>query len=72
MPIYEYKCKKCGEIYEVVQKIDDKPLKTCKDEKCEGKLEKLISKSSFKIEGYSYANDYSKPSPKRKPSPERK
>ena len=27
MPIYEYQCEKCGEVFEVTQKISDPPLK---------------------------------------------
>ncbi|HHW18846.1 MAG TPA: zinc ribbon domain-containing protein [Firmicutes bacterium] len=40
MPIYEYKCAKCG-VFETMQKITDEPLKTCP--KCGGPVTKLIS-----------------------------
>lgn len=70
MPIYEYECKKCGELYEVLQKIDDPPLEICtkihKKKECGGKLERLISAANFDIKGYSYKNGYSEPSAKRK------
>ena len=49
MPIYEYRCKKCGKITEVLQKITDPPLKKCKF--CGGKLIKLISNNSFILKG---------------------
>ena len=57
MPIYEYECKKCGQIKEVFQKFSDKPLTKCK--KCSGKLHKLISHSSFHLKGTGwYVTDY--------------
>ena len=31
MPIYEYQCKKCDEIFEVLQDFDDEPLERCND-----------------------------------------
>ena len=61
MPIYEYQCDKCGEHFEVVQKFDDAPLKKCTS--CGGKLQKLISQSSFHLKGSGwYATDYAKKS----------
>jgi putative FmdB family regulatory protein len=45
MPLYEYECLKCGKVIEAIQKFSDDPLTEC--EECGGKLEKLISKSSF-------------------------
>lgn len=61
MPIYEYKCSKCGEIFEAFQKIDDQPLSQCKF--CQGKVEKLISHSSFQLKGSGwYLTDYAKKS----------
>ena len=60
MPIYEYECKNCGRITEELQGFNDPPLKKC--EHCKkNKLEKLISLSSFKLEGTGwYATDYVK------------
>jgi putative FmdB family regulatory protein len=49
MPIYEYRCKKCGKSVEAIQKVDDSPLTTC--EACSGPLEKLVSRSSFQLRG---------------------
>ena len=49
MPIYEYKCKKCGKEFEVIQKFSDGPLKKCED--CSGPVEKLVSQSSFVLKG---------------------
>jgi putative FmdB family regulatory protein len=57
MPLYEYRCKKCGEQFEVIQKFSDRPLRTCRA--CKGKLEKLISRSSFALKGGGwYAEGY--------------
>lgn len=57
MPIYEYECKKCGEIKEVMQKFSDRPLAKCGN--CSGKLQKLISQSSFHLKGTGwYVTDY--------------
>ncbi|MBW2100489.1 MAG: zinc ribbon domain-containing protein [Deltaproteobacteria bacterium] len=57
MPIYEYECIKCGKIEEVVQKISDNPLTVCPH--CSGKLQKLISQSSFHLKETSlYVTDY--------------
>ena len=59
MPIYEYECKKCGRITEALQGFNDPPLKKCKH--CKGKLEKLISLSSFQLQGTGwYSTDYAK------------
>jgi len=61
MPIYEYICEKCGSHIEVMQKVGDAPLKRC--QKCRGKLEKIISRTSFQLKGSGwYMTDYSKSS----------
>ncbi|MBA7524477.1 hypothetical protein ES705_16615 [subsurface metagenome] len=57
MPIYEYECMQCGKIDEVIQKFSDKQLKKCHH--CSGKLQKLISHSSFHLKGTGwYVTDY--------------
>ena len=58
MPIYEYYCESCGHEFEVIQKINDKPLRKC--EKC-GKLKakRSVSRSSFVLKGSGwYVTDY--------------
>lgn len=62
MPIYEYECADCGKTDEVVQKITDAPLTTCRH--CSGKLHKIISQSTFHLKGGGwYADQYgNKPS----------
>lgn len=60
MPIYEYKCEGCGEVFEERQKISDPPLKkhaTCGSKK----VKKLISATSFQLKGEGwYVTDYKK------------
>jgi putative FmdB family regulatory protein len=60
MPIYEYKCSKCG-VVEVMQGIKEAPLKKCPN--CKSKVERMISSSSFVLKGSGwYATDYAKKS----------
>jgi len=49
MPLYEYRCTKCGHEIEVLQKFSDRPKRRCGE--CSGKLEKLISRTSFQLKG---------------------
>ena len=68
MPIYEYKCLKCGSVLEALQKINDKPLKKCP--KCKGALEKVISPPALQFKGNGwYITDYAQ---KKKPEKEEK
>ena len=60
MPIYEYRCSKCGHELEALQKISDDPLKKCPD--CEQEsLQKLVSAASFRLKGGGwYETDFKK------------
>lgn len=61
MPIYEYRCADCSEVFEVFQKMHDAPLTQCRF--CDGKVEKLISHSSFQLRGSGwYLTDYARKS----------
>jgi len=61
VPIYEYQCAKCHEVFEAFQKITDEPISRCKY--CNGKVEKLISQSSFQLKGSGwYLSDYARKS----------
>jgi putative FmdB family regulatory protein len=61
MPIYEYVCENCGSQIEVMQKLGEAPLKRCG--KCRGKLEKILSRTSFQLKGSGwYVSDYSRKS----------
>jgi len=68
MPIYEYECTKCGNVEEVLQNFSDKPLTKCQS--CAGKLNKLVSQSTFHLKGTGwYVTDYANKSAKaQKPS----
>lgn len=53
MPTYEYKCKKCGNIFEKFQSITEEPIKKCKS--CNGEVYRLISKNAnFILKGGGY------------------
>ena len=53
MPTYEYKCKKCGNIFEKFQSITEDPIKKCKS--CDGEAYRLISKNgNFILKGSGY------------------
>jgi putative FmdB family regulatory protein len=49
MPLYEYRCQRCGFVTEVLQKLSDPPLRRCSV--CKGKTEKMISRTSFQLKG---------------------
>ncbi len=49
MPIYEYACRDCGDVLEVILRQGDRQPRTCR--KCSGKLDKLISRTSFQLKG---------------------
>ena len=55
MPIYEYECKACENVFEVQQRMTDDPLKACPE--CEGEVKKLISASSFQLKGGGWYSD---------------
>jgi len=60
MPIYEYKCNKCG-VFEAMQGIKETPLKKCPT--CKSKVERQMSRGSFILKGSGwYATDYAKKS----------
>ena len=64
MPLYEYRCLKCGARFEKIMKFSDPPLTAC--EKCGGKLEQLLSAPAIQFKGSGwYITDYA-----RKSSPE--
>lgn len=66
MPTYTYKCQKCGNINDVMQKITEDPLTECE---CGGSLNKVIHPAGiiFKGSGF-YKTDYDNNSSKAKPS----
>ena len=69
MPIYEYQCEKCDAVFETMQAISAKPLKTCNglgcNDKDNGKVHRMVSASGFILKGSGwYTSDY--PSEARK------
>lgn len=69
MPTYEYECSKCGNKFDVFQKMTDKPNAKCP--KCNGKSDRLISSGSgiiFKGSGF-YETDYKKKKTGKKDTP---
>jgi putative FmdB family regulatory protein len=57
MPLYEYKCGSCGDVFEVIQKFSDEPLH--EHPGCGGSVEKLISAAALQFKGSGwYVNDY--------------
>jgi putative FmdB family regulatory protein len=61
MPVYEYECKECEKVFEVQQKMADKPLSSCPE--CQAPVTKLMSMSSFQLKGGGwYADGYASPS----------
>ena len=64
MPLYEYRCTKCGERTEVLQHLSDAPLAECP--RCGGALEKVISAPALQFKGSGwYVTDYAKHDAKR-------
>jgi putative FmdB family regulatory protein len=59
MPTYEYVCKRCGHLFEIVQSMKDDPLTECPE--CGGELRKVFAPPaiSFKGSGF-YATDHGK------------
>ncbi len=68
MPLYEYRCRKCGKHLEKIQKFSDPPVKTC--ENCGGRLERLLSAPAIQFKGSGwYVTDYARKS-SSSPTPE--
>lgn len=59
MPIYEYKCRSCEKVIEVIQKFSDEPLTV--HEGCGGELERLLGSPALMFKGAGwYVNDYAR------------
>lgn len=57
MPLYEYKCLKCGRKAEKIENVAGPHLKKCPH--CSGKVEQLISASAIQFKGSGwYVTDY--------------
>ena len=61
LPLYEYRCEKCGSRIEKIQKFSDAPLTVC--EKCGGALARLLSAPAIQFKGTGfYITDYARKS----------
>jgi len=59
MPLHEYKCGRCGAVFEVRQRFSDEPLAV--HEGCGGTVERLLSVPAFQFKGSGfYITDYPK------------
>jgi putative FmdB family regulatory protein len=57
LPLYEYRCKKCGHIFEKIQSFSAPEEKECPV--CKGEVERLISAPAIQFKGAGwYVNDY--------------
>ena len=67
MPLYEYKCERCGDVFEVMQKFSDAPVET--HEGCGGHVERLLSAPALQFKGTGwYITDYARNSGNGKPA----
>lgn len=48
MPVYQYRCRKCKEEFELKQSLSDKPVDFCR---CGGNLYKVIGSVGFIMKG---------------------
>jgi putative FmdB family regulatory protein len=59
MPLYEYKCERCGDIFEVIEKFSDPPMQ--EHEGCGGHVERLLSPPALQFKGSGwYITDYAR------------
>lgn len=57
MPLYEYRCQQCHKKFEVLQKINARPLEKCPE--CGGSLCRLVSSPAIQFKGSGwYITDY--------------
>jgi putative FmdB family regulatory protein len=61
VPLYEYKCRKCGRLTEKIESVSGPYLKKCPH--CGGKVEAVITAPSIQFKGAGwYVTDYAKKS----------
>lgn len=67
MPIYEFQCKKCGHVTELIQKLDDPAPATCPKCKAKRSMTKMMSSTAFVFKGEGwYITDYSRKDKEKK------
>ncbi len=57
MPIYEYSCSNCGKVVDVLQKRDDPAPAECENCHSEGKMVRMVSRTSFVLKGGGWYSD---------------
>jgi putative FmdB family regulatory protein len=66
MPLYEYQCDKCGDVFETMQRFSDEPLKV--HDACGGPVHRLLSAPALQFKGSGwYITDYAKNASNGKP-----
>ena len=62
MPLYEFRCNKCNYMFEEIFKSGHNTRKILAMEcpKCKGLAQKIMSQSSFVVNGHNAENGYSK------------
>ncbi|MBM3810997.1 MAG: zinc ribbon domain-containing protein [Acidimicrobiia bacterium] len=59
MPLYDYECRSCGQVFEVMQKFSDSPLEV--HEGCGGPVSRLLSAPALQFKGSGwYITDYAR------------
>jgi putative FmdB family regulatory protein len=59
MPLYEYQCEKCGNVFEVMQRFSDAPLQV--HDGCGGNVSRLLSAPGLQFKGSGwYITDYAR------------
>jgi putative FmdB family regulatory protein len=59
MPLYEYKCLKCGKIFEKIQKMNSLEIQKCPN--CEHISIRILNAPTFNFKGTGwYETDYKK------------
>lgn len=58
MPIYEYQCTDCHHTFDMLQKINDEPIKKC-PQCTKNTVTRLVSAAGFQLKGSGwYATDF--------------
>ena len=59
MPIYEYRCDECEQVFEAIQRISDEPLDACRQ--CGGAAHRIVSSPAIQFLGSGwYVTDYAR------------
>lgn len=66
MPLFEYRCKECEHLEEVLQKHGEPPPETCPECGAKNTLEKEVSLTSFQLKGGGWYKDLYSSVPKDK------